>query len=71
MGIKTTCREIHQLVSVGLDRDLSRWERLQLRLHLTICEACTTFNAQMQFLRGAMRRFEVPAEPPTPPVDPE
>ena len=69
MGIKTTCREVHQLVSEGLDRDLSRWETLKLRLHLMICGACATFEMQMQFLRGAMQRFEIPADPALPPKD--
>ncbi len=69
MPLKPTCREIHQLTSESLDRRLTLRERVRMRLHLIVCEACTSFGAQMQLLRGAMRRFEVPVE--TPPNDPQ
>jgi len=54
-GIKPTCREVHRLVSEGMDRDLSLLERTRMRLHLMVCEACTRFNGQMGLLRKAMR----------------
>lgn len=56
-SLKPTCREIHRLVSEGMDRKLSLVERLRLRLHLTVCDACTRFSGQMDLLRQAMRRF--------------
>ena len=71
MPIKLDCRQVHRLVSEGLDRRLSLRERAGVRLHLLICGACTTFNAQMALLRGAMQRFEIPADPPGPPADPQ
>jgi hypothetical protein len=46
-----TCKEASQLVSQSLDRRLSLSERLGLRLHLLVCDACTTFARQMRFLR--------------------
>jgi hypothetical protein len=55
MGIKPTCKEVHRLVSEGMDRDLSLVERTRMRLHLIVCEACTRFNGQMDLLRRAMR----------------
>ncbi len=55
MGIKPTCKEVHRLVSEGMDRDLSLVERTRVRLHLIVCEACTRFNGQMDLLRRAMR----------------
>lgn len=55
MGLKPTCREVHRLVSEGMDRDLSLVERTRMRLHLLVCVACTRFNAQMDLLRRAMR----------------
>ncbi len=61
MGIKPTCKEVHRLVSEGMDRDLSLVERTRVRLHLIVCEACTRFNGQMDLLRRAMRA--------TPPAD--
>jgi hypothetical protein len=55
-GWKPTCREVHQLVSEGMDRRLSLVERTRLRLHLLVCTACTRFNGQMELLRRAMRQ---------------
>jgi hypothetical protein len=60
MGLKPTCKEVHRLVSEGLDRDLSLVERLRMRLHLLVCDACTNFNGQMALLRQAMRKLTVP-----------
>lgn len=59
-GWKPTCREVHQLVSEGMDRDLSLVERSRVRLHLAVCTACTRFNGQMELLRSAMRRGPPP-----------
>lgn len=56
-GLKPTCREVHRLVSEGMDRDLSFIERSRMRLHLMVCDACTRFNGQMSLLRTAMHRF--------------
>jgi len=55
-GIKPTCREVHRLVSEGMDRELTVVERTRMRLHLLVCEACTRFNGQMDMLRQAMRK---------------
>jgi hypothetical protein len=66
MKFRLTCREAHRLVSEGLDRDLSVLERLRIRMHLTVCDACTNFNGQMVLLRRAMQRLTVPDEPPGP-----
>ena len=54
-GLKPTCREVHRLVSEGMDRKLSLVERVRMRLHLMVCEACTRFTGQMDLLRRAMR----------------
>ncbi len=59
-GFKPTCREVHRLVSEGLDRDLTMVERARMRLHLMVCEACTRFNGQMDLLRRAMRHMPPP-----------
>jgi len=60
MRLKTTCKDVHRLVSEGLDRDLSWLERVRMRLHLTICDACTSFKRQMDLMRKAMRNFTIP-----------
>ena len=59
MRLKPTCREVHRLVSEGLDRDLSVIERVRMRGHLLICTICRNFNHQMHFLHQAMSRLEV------------
>jgi predicted anti-sigma-YlaC factor YlaD len=51
------CREAHRIVAEGMDRDLTWIERFRLRLHLTMCDACTRFSAQMGLLRSAMRKL--------------
>jgi len=52
-----TCKEVSRLVSQGLDRRLGWTERLRLRFHLAICDGCTTFKKQMDFLRRALREL--------------
>ncbi|MBC7415126.1 MAG: zf-HC2 domain-containing protein [Herminiimonas sp.] len=56
-GIKPTCREVHRLVSEAMDRKLTMVERVRMRLHLVVCEACNRFNRQMDLIRSAMRRL--------------
>ena len=51
-----TCKEAHRLVIEGQDRQLSLMERIALRVHLMMCGACRRFEAQMDFLRQALRR---------------
>jgi len=52
-----SCKEVTRLVSHGLDRRLGWFARLQLRLHLAICDGCTNFSKQMHFLRKALSRL--------------
>jgi putative zinc finger protein len=52
-----TCKEATRLVSQGLDRKLSFGERLMLRVHLAICDGCTNFKKQADFLRRALREL--------------
>jgi hypothetical protein len=52
-----SCKEVSQLVSQGLDRRLGWLERTRLRLHLAICDGCTNFARQLDFLRTAVARL--------------
>lgn len=63
MGLKPTCKEVHRLTSEGLDRELTLVERLRMRLHLAVCEACTNFTGQMDLIRRAMRQMSATGEP--------
>ena len=52
-----TCKEVHRLVIEGQDRKLGLLERIAVRVHLMMCGACRRFEAQMDFMRQALRRF--------------
>jgi hypothetical protein len=56
------CRQASHLLSQSMERKLSLRQRLSLRLHLMLCEACAQFSLQLETLRLAMarlgRRFE-------------
>ena len=52
------CQQTSQLLSQGLDRPLSFRERLALRLHLLMCEACRRFGRQLRFLSRVAAEIE-------------
>jgi len=62
--MRLTCKEATALMSQGLDRRLSRWERYKLRLHLLLCDACSQFMRQTAFMRRALRRLADSEEMP-------
>ena len=49
--MKLSCREASRLLSQSMDRKLGLGERARLRLHLTLCDACSNFKRQLQALR--------------------
>jgi hypothetical protein len=57
---RLTCREASRLQSQAQDRALSTAERLSLRLHTSVCDACTRVGRQLEFLRRAMRDYPGP-----------
>ena len=50
------CERSTQLVSEGLDRDLSLSERCAIRLHYVACWSCRRFAKQMDQVRAAFRQ---------------
>ena len=44
------CKDASHLISAAQDRSLSWRERLGLRWHLFLCDACTRFRQHVQFL---------------------
>lgn len=52
-----TCREVTRLISQREDRKLAFGERVALRLHFAICRGCRNVNAQLKFLRLAVRNL--------------
>jgi hypothetical protein len=55
--LRRTCKEASALLIAREDRALPWVERLALRLHLAICEACPRFERQLLTLRNAMGRW--------------
>lgn len=52
-----SCKKISELISAGMDRDLTLTERLRLRFHLLLCRGCANFEQQLQSLRSMSRAF--------------
>jgi len=63
MRLKLSCRETSRLLSEAQDGRLRLGERLTLRLHLSVCDACTRVAGQLAFLRRAMQAFPGPDAP--------
>jgi len=57
LGHLLRCKDVSRLVSQAQDRPLTRWERWVLRMHLSVCDGCTRFDAHLRFLRRAMHRY--------------
>ncbi len=51
-----SCKEATQLVSEGLDRELSFWQRMSLRLHVLMCRACSRYTRQVKALDEAVSK---------------
>lgn len=50
-----SCKQASKLISQSLDRPLTWSEKIQLRLHLFMCNPCTQFKRQLNMLRTAMQ----------------
>ncbi len=57
LGHIISCKDASRLVSQAQDARMSFWQRVTLRLHLSVCDACTRFERQIRFLRAAMRKY--------------
>ena len=51
-----SCKKATELIEKKLHTNLSGRERLQLRLHKTICDACTLYEKQVVFLDKALKK---------------
>lgn len=43
-----TCKEVAMRASDLIDRDLTVWQRLQMKLHLSMCKGCAAFVVQLR-----------------------
>jgi hypothetical protein len=50
------CKEATRLISEGLDRRLPLRQRTSLRLHVTICGACSAYKRQLEALHLLFRK---------------
>ena len=57
LGHIISCKDAARLVSRREESPLSAWQHLVLRLHLSVCAACSRFERQLAFLRTAMQRY--------------
>lgn len=48
-----SCKQMTELISQSLDRELNARERISLTFHLLMCDGCTNFRDNLQFLHKA------------------
>ncbi len=51
-----SCKEASRLSSRAMEEPLTPSERVLLRMHLMMCNRCSNFSRQIQFLRRASRK---------------
>lgn len=51
------CKEIAKLLSNSLDKDLSRWQKIEIRMHLFICRVCRRYWKQLRFLHKCVLQY--------------
>jgi anti-sigma factor RsiW len=64
-----SCRQVTARATDYLEHDLSRWERLQFRLHLMMCRACDRYLAQLRLTREATHALRTTEPAPAPPPE--
>lgn len=52
------CHEMTQLISEELERPLKLGEKMEMRMHTTMCKACKQFKTNSEFLRETMQAFK-------------
>lgn len=56
MKLMLTCKQASKIISRSLDMPLSWSDRMKLKFHLFICDACSRFNRQLHQLCLAINR---------------
>ncbi len=65
-----TCKDIAERADAMLDGELSRWQTLQIHLHLALCKGCTPFMGQMRTTRSLIQQAsQANAQDPLQPAD--
>ena len=55
--MKIDCQQASRLISQSMDERLPFGQRVKLRVHLLICDACSNFNRSVRLLRRAVARL--------------
>lgn len=55
--LKRTCREVASILVAQEDRALSVADRVALRLHMVVCDACPRFEKQLLLMRNGLRQW--------------
>lgn len=72
--LNRTCREVAAILVAREDRALGLADRVALRLHMVICDACPRFERQMLTMRNSLQRWrnyageQAENEPIEPPI---
>lgn len=60
------CKEMTPTIGESLDRKLSSWERLMMKLHLFTCDRCGRYLQHLGFMKATMKAHgEAIADPET------
>lgn len=51
------CKQATELMSLGMDKELTMLQKTSLRFHLMMCSGCRNFSKQMDFLRQGLRKL--------------
>jgi predicted anti-sigma-YlaC factor YlaD len=62
MKLMLTCKQASQVISKSLDSPLSRSDRIELKFHLFMCNACKRFNHQLRLLSSTVQRIRLNTE---------
>ena len=57
------CKEHSKLVSENLDRPISFWGKVSVKMHELLCPACNQLKAQLEMIRKACRSTETEMTP--------
>lgn len=55
--LKRTCKDVAILLIAREDRKLPLTDRLALRLHMVVCEACPRFERQVRTMRQGLQMW--------------
>ena len=58
--VMPSCRDISQLISDGMDRNLPLRRRLSIRLHVSMCGFCHRYEKQLHLLREGVGHYADP-----------